>query len=329
MTPFAQRLDQVALVVREYDEALAFFVGTLGWRCVEDREVPEQGKRWVVIEPPGAGGVAGGARVLLARASTPEQRQCVGSQTGGRVGWFLHTDDLARDVARYRAAGVVFEREPVRQPWGEVAVFRDLYGNLWDLIQPVVAVAAAPAGPRSLATLAPIETPRLLVRPVHEADLDPLMAVNGDDEVTRWLPYEPWRSAADAQAWLARMRALEADGGARQMVIVRRADAQPVGTVLLFRHEAASARLELGYVIGRAHWRQGLAREALTAVLERLYGLGLRRVEAEVHADNAASNALLQSLGFRHEGLRRQRWTARGRTYDVQAWARLASDPAR
>lgn len=324
MNTGTQQLQQVSLVVREYEEALAFFVGTLGWRCVEDREVPEQGKRWVVIEPPGAPGASRGAQLLLARASTPAQRERIGSQTGGRVGWFLHTDDLARDVARYRAAGVVFEREPAQQPWGQVAVFRDLYGNLWDLIQP----SAPAAAPTLLATLAPIDTPRLQVRPVHEADLDALMAVNGDDEVTRWLPYEPWRSPADAQAWLARMRSLEADGSARQLVVVQRADERAIGTVLLFRHEAASARVELGYVIGRAQWRQGVAREALSAVLDHLYGLGLRRIEAEVHVDNAPSNALLHALGFQHEGLRRQRWTARGRTYDVHAWARLASDPA-
>lgn len=319
-----QQLQQVTLVVREYDEALAFFVGILGWRCVEDRDVPEQGKRWVVVEPPGVPGTNRGARLLLARASTAGQVQRIGSQTGGRVGFFLHTDDLARDVARYRAAGVVFEREPARQPWGQVAVFRDLYGNLWDLIEPTVPAAA----PTLLGTLAPIDTPRLQVRPVHEGDLEALMAVNGDDEATRWLPYEPWRSPADAQAWLARMRALEADGAARQLVIVQRADDQPIGTVLLFRHEAPSARLELGYVVGRAHWRRGIAREALSAVLVRLHGLDVRRVEAEVHVDNAPSNALLHALGFQHEGLRRQRWTARGRTYDVHAWARLASDPA-
>ena len=325
MTNARQRLDQVTLVVREFEEALAFFVGTLGWRCVEDRDVPEQGKRWVVIEPPGVPGTNRGARLLLARASTPAQQERIGSQTGGRVGWFLHTDDLARDVARYRAAGVVFEREPAQQPWGQVAVFRDLYGNLWDLIQPSAPAAAAPT---LLAALAPVDTPRLQVRPVHEADLDALMAVNGDDVVTRWLPYEPWRSPADAQAWLARMRTLEADGGARQHEVGRPAGERAIGTALLFRPEAPSARLELGYVIGRAHWRQGIAREALAALLVQLHGLGVRRVEAEVHVDNAPSNALLRALGFQHEGLRRQRWTARGRTYDVHAWARLASDPA-
>ncbi len=132
----------VTLVVREYDEALAFYVGTLGFTLVEDRDVPEQGKRWVVIAPPGAEGGAG-ARVLLARASTPEQAARIGDQTGGRVAFFLHTDDLQRDHAAWSARGVVFVRPPTRMPYGTVAVFRDVHGNLWDLIQP----AGEPAAP--------------------------------------------------------------------------------------------------------------------------------------------------------------------------------------
>lgn len=133
----AQSLGLVSLVVRDYDEALAFFVGTLGFELVEDTPVPEQAKRWVVVSPPGARE----SRLLLARASTPEQAARVGSQTGGRVGFFLYTDDFRRDFARYTDRGIEFVRPPVRQPYGTVAVFRDLYGNLWDLVEP-----AAPAG---------------------------------------------------------------------------------------------------------------------------------------------------------------------------------------
>jgi len=127
-----QSLALVALVVRDYDEALDFYVGKLGFVLVEDSPVPEQGKRWVVIAPPGAGE----SRLLLARASNPEQESRIGSQTGGRVFLFLHTDDFWRDYERYVAQGVVFVREPAEQPHGTVAVFRDLYGNLWDLIGP-------------------------------------------------------------------------------------------------------------------------------------------------------------------------------------------------
>ena len=122
----------VSLVVHDYDEAIAFFVGTLGFTPVEDTFVPAQDKRWVVVAPPGGHG----ARLLLARASTPEQQARIGDQTGGRVAFFLHTDDFERDHAAYRARGVRFVREPMDAPYGRVAVFADLYGNLWDLIEP-------------------------------------------------------------------------------------------------------------------------------------------------------------------------------------------------
>lgn len=127
-----QSIALVSLVVREYDEALAFFVGKLGFGLIEDTYVPEQDKRWVVVAPPGGGET----RLLLARASNDAQRAAIGAQTGGRVFLFLYTDDLARDVARYKAAGIHFVREPREQPYGTVAVFEDLYGNLWDLLQP-------------------------------------------------------------------------------------------------------------------------------------------------------------------------------------------------
>lgn len=127
----AQSLGLVSLVVRDYDEAIAFYCDTLGFEIAEDTEQPEQQKRWVVVAPPGGDG----ARLLLARASTEAQSARVGDQTGGRVFLFLYTDDLDRDVDRYRSAGVAFAREPQTFDYGRVAVFEDLYGNLWDLIE--------------------------------------------------------------------------------------------------------------------------------------------------------------------------------------------------
>lgn len=127
-----QSLGLVSLVVRDYDEAIAFFVGTLGFRLVEDTDVPEQAKRWVVVSPPGASE----SQLLLARASTPEQETRVGGQTGGRVFLFLYTDDFWRDYDSFRAKGVVFVREPKEEAYGTVAVFLDLYGNMWDLLEP-------------------------------------------------------------------------------------------------------------------------------------------------------------------------------------------------
>lgn len=126
-----QSLGLVSVVVRDYDEAIRFYVDTLGFTLIDDSPVPEQGKRWVVVAPPGPGG----ARVLLARGVGDEQIARIGNQTGGRVFLFLYTDDFQRDYDRYRARGVQFVREPSRQPYGTVAVFRDLYGNLWDLVE--------------------------------------------------------------------------------------------------------------------------------------------------------------------------------------------------
>jgi catechol 2,3-dioxygenase-like lactoylglutathione lyase family enzyme len=128
----SQTLGLVALVVADYDAAIAFYVGTLGFTLVEDTFQPEQNKRWVVVEPPGA---SGGAKLLLARAANPEQQSRVGNQTGGRVFLFLYTDDFRRDFEAYTAKGVEFVRPPMQAPYGTVAVFKDLYGNLWDLVQ--------------------------------------------------------------------------------------------------------------------------------------------------------------------------------------------------
>ena len=128
-----QTLGLVALVVRDYDEALAFYVGKLGFRLVEDSFVPEQNKRWVVIEPPGAAGA--GSKLLLARGVGDEQTSRIGNQTGGRVFLFLYTDDFWRDFNAYKAKGVEFHREPSQAPYGTVAVFKDLYGTLWDLVE--------------------------------------------------------------------------------------------------------------------------------------------------------------------------------------------------
>ena len=127
------RIAHIALIVRDYDEALAFYVGQLGFTLVEDSAVPEQGKRWVVVRPPGA--EAGATSILFARAASPEQVAAIGNQAGGRVFLFLATDDFARDHAAFTAAGVRFLEPPRNEPYGIVAVFEDLYGNRWDLIE--------------------------------------------------------------------------------------------------------------------------------------------------------------------------------------------------
>lgn len=126
-----QKIGAVALVVRDYDEAKAWYTQVLGFDLVEDTPL-SGGKRWLVVAPPGAGG---GTALLLARAATEEQAGRMGNQTGGRVFLFLNTDDFRRDHAALTARGVVFREAPREEAYGTVAVFEDLYGNLWDLLQ--------------------------------------------------------------------------------------------------------------------------------------------------------------------------------------------------
>ena len=125
----AQTIGYVALVVRDYDEALAYFTGVLGFELIED--TPVDGKRWVLIAPPGSQGTC----LLLARAVSSEQSSRIGNQTGGRVFLFLHTDDFWRDYSLLRERGVKFQGSPREEAYGTVVVFEDLYGNRWDLLQ--------------------------------------------------------------------------------------------------------------------------------------------------------------------------------------------------
>ena len=126
-----QSLGIVSLVVRDYDEAIAFYTNTLGFDLIEDSYQPAQDKRWVLVRPKGGAG----ASLLLARASNDEQMQRIGDQSGGRVFLFLQTDDFWRDYRAYQDKGVEFVREPKVEDYGTVAVFKDLYGTLWDLVE--------------------------------------------------------------------------------------------------------------------------------------------------------------------------------------------------
>ena len=126
-----QEITHVALVVRDYDEAINFYTNKLNFMLIEDEYQPEQDKRWVVVAPPGSSG----STILLAKASKSEQEPFVGNQAGGRVFLFLNTDDFWRDYNDMLAKGIKFIREPKKAPYGMVAVFEDLYGNLWDLVE--------------------------------------------------------------------------------------------------------------------------------------------------------------------------------------------------
>ena len=128
-----QSLGMVTLVVREYDEAIDFYVNKLGFTLIEDTPIPDEGKRWVVVAPKGSEE----RRLLLARAVDEAQSSRIGNQTGGRVALFLQTDDFWRDYRAYQEKGIRFVRNPKEETYGTVAVFKDLYGNLWDLIEPI------------------------------------------------------------------------------------------------------------------------------------------------------------------------------------------------
>jgi catechol 2,3-dioxygenase-like lactoylglutathione lyase family enzyme len=129
--PLKQSLVHIALVVRDYDEAIAFFTQKLNFTLVADEYQPEQDKRWVLVAPPGSEGTS----VLLSRAVSPEQAEAIGNQSGGRVFLFLRTDDFWRDYRAMLERGIVFVRDPKEASYGTVAVFEDLYGNLWDLVE--------------------------------------------------------------------------------------------------------------------------------------------------------------------------------------------------
>ncbi len=126
-----QQITHIALLVNDYDEAIRFYTKKLNFIVKEDTVLSET-KRWVIISPPGSDGCS----LLLAKASTEEQKSRIGNQTGGRVFLFMYTDDVKRDYKNMKEQGISFAREPVAEVWGTVAVFKDLYGNLWDLIEP-------------------------------------------------------------------------------------------------------------------------------------------------------------------------------------------------
>ncbi len=187
---------------------------------------------------------------------------------------------------------------------------------------------ATPLGAQQcFAPVAALTTARLTVRPVQESDLPDLLLVNGDALVTQYLPYPTWEALADGQAWLQRMTTAQATGTVLQWVVADTATGRVLGACLLFGYDAGSARAELGYVLGRAAWGQGIMQEALTALLQCAFTtLGLRRIEAQVDPRNTASGALLRRLGFASEGILRGRWVTKGRVCDVESFGLLSHE---
>ncbi|NKB38449.1 MAG: GNAT family N-acetyltransferase [Gammaproteobacteria bacterium] len=169
----------------------------------------------------------------------------------------------------------------------------------------------------------PLYSERLSIRKVEETDIEDLLLVNGDERVTRFLPYETWLNQADGKAWLERMLGFMSEGNTLQFVIIEVATERVIGTCMLFRYDEGSRRAEIGYVMGHAHWRKGYSLEALTALIKYAFSeLKLRRIEAEVEPDNVASNNLLLKLGFTCEGLLRERWS----DYDTNIYGLLSHE---
>ena len=172
-----------------------------------------------------------------------------------------------------------------------------------------------------------IDTERLLIRVVAPCDLPALLEINSKDEITRYVPYKTWVTTADSVAWLERMEKLQAAGGVVQMVIVERQSQQVIGACLLFAYDEASSRAEIGYVLGRPYWGQGLMIEAIDAVVKFGFEqLGLRRLEATVDPRNAASLKLIERLGFSNEGTRRQRVLMKGMLVDQRLYGLLQDE---
>ena len=315
-------LGLVAVVVPDYDEAIAFYVDALGFRLVEDTPL-DGGKRWVVVAPRGARETG----VLLARADTGEQRARIGDQTGGRVGWFLATEDFDGDHARMLAAGVVFEEPPRHEPYGTVAVFRDPYGNRWDLIQhaavsaklarpegrasgPVSGSASGVAGEGGAAAGAPgpwpaaepLDTARLRLEPLragHAAEAFPLF---DDERLHTWIGGSP-DSAEELERRYRRQSAGRSSDGTQgwlNWMLRRRSDGRLVGTVqaTLLRPAAGRLTAELAWIVGTEHQGNGYAREAAAAMRAWLVERGVDTFLAHVHPDHEASAAVARALGL-------------------------------
>ena len=172
-----------------------------------------------------------------------------------------------------------------------------------------------------------IESIRLIIRLVEQTDLPDLMLVNGDQEVTRFLPYPTWQSLTDAEAWFERMSRAQAAGTALQFVIIEKKTHTAIGTCLIFRYDQGSSRAELGYVLGRSYWGAGYMEEAMHAIIDHAFNyLQLRRLEAEVNPVNHASLRLLERLGFVREGVLRERWVAAQQPYDVIVYGLLKGE---
>jgi RimJ/RimL family protein N-acetyltransferase/predicted enzyme related to lactoylglutathione lyase len=286
-----QSIIHVALVVRDYDEAIAFFCQKLRFTLVTDEYQPEQDKRWVVVAPPGSAGTT----LLLARASQPEQEAFIGRQTGGRVFLFLSTDDFWRDYREMKAAGIAFVREPKQASYGTVAVFQDLYGNLWDLIQPSRAQSNQPVV---------LETERLRLRPFKPEDAGAYAAMCADPEVMRYLsPTGDVLSREDAWRQMAMFVGHWQLRGFGMWAAEERETGVFVGRIGLHYPDGWPDR-ELGWALCRRFWGRGLASEAARAAADYAFRqLGWTHLISLILPANSRSIRVAERLGAVRSGV--------------------------
>jgi [ribosomal protein S5]-alanine N-acetyltransferase len=173
----------------------------------------------------------------------------------------------------------------------------------------------------------PLQSERIALRLVQDSDLADLLIVHSQDDVTRYLPYKTWNAMTDARAWYERAMKRHAESSALQLAVLERGSGQTIGTCMLFGFDETSGLAEIGYVLGRAHWGRGYAREALAMLLNYAFGaMGLRRIEANIDARNTASVVLIEKLGFAQEGRLRQRWVTEGVISDALIYGLLRDE---
>lgn len=307
----SQQLAQVTLVVRDYDEALAYYRDVLGFRVLEDTPLGG-GKRWLRVAP--AGGK--GAGLLLAEAAGPEQAQVVGDQAGGRVFLFLHTTAFVRDHAAMRARGVCFVEDPREEPYGTVAVFEDLYGNRWDLLQLAGNELGLDWTPPDLTT------ERLRLRAFRPDDAPAVFAHCRDPRLTAYATWPRHADLAASQAFVATHLRAYARNEPATWAVADRADDRVLGALGFYDWAPAARRVEFGFWIGATGWNQGYATEAARAAVAYALGeLGLVRVQAICDPANLASGRVLARAGLTCEGTLRAYLPRGGRFDDVALWA--------
>jgi ribosomal protein S18 acetylase RimI-like enzyme len=286
-----QSLSALTLLVRDYDEAIAFFVGTLGFELLENTPL-DATKRWVRVRPPGRA-VGSGPSLLLARAATPDQRAKIGDQAGGRVFLFLETDDLWRDYERWRAKGVRFLEEPREESYGIVVVFQDLYGNRWDLIQPRAAAES---------------TTTWRVRPARQADRDFILGLV--PRLAAGFPLPSWRTPEEVvEAESATLdAALRATATSGEVLVAESSAGIPGGFVYLEQHldyfrKNAHAHVSVLAVAVEAEG-QGVGRLLLEAAEAWAREQGLGMLTLNVFVGNDRARAVYERIGFAPETVR-------------------------